>query len=235
MSPRLSFFFNTCFDYFSFVLVPVGESIKWSSARRVVLWPTHLTEYEPKPLIEISSEHTPTNLFWRKRSLDKNLDYHATTVDALEVNDTTDVRRLISPFHWARWKFFPILCFFFSQIDDKSRRSFGKLLSNVERKFDLEWSRLWKENGKDSLSATRQLQYFCERHAETPSQTRLLNMCKWRVQNAPICRDSVDNRHCWPNPEHLFNNDVPNRLLEQTHHCPRITLRNKIHKGHLPP
>ena len=137
MSPRLSFFLNTCFDYLSFVLVPVGESIKWSSARRVMLWPTHLTEYEPKPLIEISSEHTPTNLFWRKGSLDKSFDYHATTVDAPEVNDTTDVGRLISPFHWVRWKFFPIQCFLF-QLKLKT----GEIQANLRETVVERWKKV---------------------------------------------------------------------------------------------
>ena len=56
-----------------------------------------LTGYEPKSLIEVSSEHTPINLPSRKGSLDTNLDDLATNVDASEVYDTTDMGRLTSP------------------------------------------------------------------------------------------------------------------------------------------
>ena len=56
-----------------------------------------LTDYEPKSLIEVSSEHTPNNLPSRKGSLDTNLDDLATSVDASEIHDTTDVGRLASP------------------------------------------------------------------------------------------------------------------------------------------
>ena len=31
----------------------------------------------------------------------------------------------------------------------------------------------------------------------------------------PINPDSHDRRHCSPDPEYRFHNDVPNRLLEQ--------------------
>ena len=56
-----------------------------------------LTDYEPKSLIEVSSEHTPNNLPSGKGSLDTNLDDLATSVDASEIHDTTDVGRLASP------------------------------------------------------------------------------------------------------------------------------------------
>ena len=56
-----------------------------------------LTGYEPKPLIEVSSEHTPINLPSTKGSLDTNLDDLATTVDAFEMLDTTYVGRMTSP------------------------------------------------------------------------------------------------------------------------------------------
>ena len=46
-----------------------------------------LTGYEPKTLIEVSSEHTPINLPSRKSSLDTDLDDLATTVDASEIVD----------------------------------------------------------------------------------------------------------------------------------------------------
>ena len=55
-----------------------------------------LTSYEPKSLIEVSSEHTPIILHPRRGSYDTNLDDPATTVDASEVYDTTGVGRLTS-------------------------------------------------------------------------------------------------------------------------------------------
>ena len=56
-----------------------------------------LTGYEPKSLIEVSSEHTPIILPSRRGSLDTNIDDLATTLDAPEVYHTTDVGRLTSP------------------------------------------------------------------------------------------------------------------------------------------
>ena len=51
------------------------------------------TGYGPKSLLEVSSEHTPIVLPSRRGSLDTNVDDIATTVDASEVCDTTDVGR----------------------------------------------------------------------------------------------------------------------------------------------
>ena len=56
-----------------------------------------LAGYEPRSLIEDSSEHTPINLPSRNGIVDTNLDDLATTVDASEMIDTTDVGRLTSP------------------------------------------------------------------------------------------------------------------------------------------
>ena len=56
-----------------------------------------LTGYEPKSLIVVSSVHTPINLSSRRGSLDTNLDHLATTVDASETIDTTEVGQLTSP------------------------------------------------------------------------------------------------------------------------------------------
>ena len=56
-----------------------------------------LTGYGPKSRIEVSSEHTPIILPSRRGSLDTNVDDLATTLDASEVCDTTDVGRLTSP------------------------------------------------------------------------------------------------------------------------------------------
>ena len=56
-----------------------------------------LTGYEPKSLIDVSREHTPIILPSRRGSLDTNVDDLATTLDASEVCDTTDVGRLTSP------------------------------------------------------------------------------------------------------------------------------------------
>ena len=56
-----------------------------------------LTDCEPKSLIDVSSEHTPINLHSRKGSLDTNLDELATTVDASEIYDATDVGQFASP------------------------------------------------------------------------------------------------------------------------------------------
>ena len=52
--------------------------------------------YEPKSLIEVSSEHTPINLPSRTGGVDTNLDDLATTVEASELPDTKDVGRLTS-------------------------------------------------------------------------------------------------------------------------------------------
>ena len=51
----------------------------------------------PKSLIEVSSEHTPIILPSRRGSLDTNVGDLATTLDASEVYDTTDVGRLTAP------------------------------------------------------------------------------------------------------------------------------------------
>ena len=58
-----------------------------------------LTGYEPKSLIEVSSEHTPFILPWRRGrgSLDTNVHDLATTLRVSEVGDMTDVGRLTSP------------------------------------------------------------------------------------------------------------------------------------------
>ena len=56
-----------------------------------------LTGYEPKSVIEISSEHTPTNSPSREGSLDTNLDDLVNSVDASEIYDTTDMGRLTPP------------------------------------------------------------------------------------------------------------------------------------------
>ena len=52
-----------------------------------------LTGYEPKSLIEVSSEHTPFILPWRRGrgSLDTNVHDLATTLRVSEVGDMTDV------------------------------------------------------------------------------------------------------------------------------------------------
>ena len=55
--------------------------------------PNPLTGYEPKSLIEVSSERTPINIPSRTGSLDAL----ATTVDASEIVDTTEVGQLTSP------------------------------------------------------------------------------------------------------------------------------------------
>ena len=56
-----------------------------------------LTGHGPKSLIEVNREHTPTILPSRRGSLDTNVDDLATTLDAFEGCDTTDVGRLTSP------------------------------------------------------------------------------------------------------------------------------------------
>ena len=105
-----------------------------------------LTGYEPKPLIEVSSEHTPINLPSKKGILDTNLDDLATTVDASEVYDTTDVGRLLSPLFFSGISADP---FSVSRSQthssvEKSRRdvelfsSFGKPLSKGKRNRDSE-------------------------------------------------------------------------------------------------
>ena len=76
---------------------------------------TLLTGCELKSLIEVSSEHTPIILLSRRGSLDRKVDDLATTLDASQVCETTDVRRLSSPlFSGARSKCYPIRCFLFS-------------------------------------------------------------------------------------------------------------------------
>ena len=58
---------------------------------------TPLANYESKSLIEVSSEHTPINRLSRKGSLNTNLDDLATTMDASEIINTTDVGQFTSP------------------------------------------------------------------------------------------------------------------------------------------
>ena len=86
-----------------------------------------LTGYDPKSLIEVSSEHTPINLYSRKESLDTNLDDLATTVDAPEIYDATDVGRLTSPFFsGARSKCHPIQCYLFSDTFKRAETHAGR-------------------------------------------------------------------------------------------------------------
>ena len=70
-----------------------------------------LAGYEPKSLIEVSSEHTPINLPSSKGSPDTNLDDLATSVDASVKHDTTDVGRVgfTTVFSGARSKCCPII------------------------------------------------------------------------------------------------------------------------------
>ena len=74
------------------------------------------TGYEPKSLIEVSSERTPIVLSSRWCSLDTNADDLATSVDASEVCDTSDVVVVdfTTVFSGARSKCFPTQCFLFS-------------------------------------------------------------------------------------------------------------------------
>ena len=101
-----------------------------------------LTGYEPKSLIEVISEHTPINLPSKQGSFDTNLDDLATTVDASEVYDTTDVGRLTSPLFSVEREVsanpFSVSC---SQTDSSVERpmrdtdlfsSIGRLVRDVE-------------------------------------------------------------------------------------------------------
>ena len=67
--------------------------LKRNTSRR----PQSAPDYGPKSLIEDSSVQTPINLPSKGDRLDTNLDDLATTVDASEMLDTTDVGRLTSP------------------------------------------------------------------------------------------------------------------------------------------
>ena len=82
-APFSSPFSNTCIqsDDYSFAALFFGEFNPCHSARS---------------LIEVSSEHTPINLPSRRSSLDTNIDDLATTVDASETINSTDVGQLIS-------------------------------------------------------------------------------------------------------------------------------------------
>ena len=68
---------------------PQGGSCLWLTEQ------SPLTEYETKSLIEVSSEHTDY-LTVQKRHSTRTFDDLATTLDASEVYDTTDVGRLTS-------------------------------------------------------------------------------------------------------------------------------------------
>ena len=64
----------------------------------------------PSLRIDVSREHTPIILLSRRGSLDTNVGDLATTLDASEVCDTTDVGRLTSPLFSQE----PVRCLLFS-------------------------------------------------------------------------------------------------------------------------
>ena len=110
--------------------------------------PCALTSYEPKSFIEVSSDHTPIILPSRKGSLDTNLDDLATTADASQVYDTTDVGRLTSPLFSQEREVsantFSVSCSLTLSSVEKSSRDvepsscFGKPLSKGKRNRDPE-------------------------------------------------------------------------------------------------
>ena len=121
-----------------------------------------LTGYEPKSLIEVSSEHIATNLPSRKGSLDTNFDDLATAVDASDMIDTTDVGLLTSPLFSQEHEVSAIPCsvsgFKTHASVERSRRdvgpfaSFGKPLSKGERHRELESVQPSQmEKGKNSV------------------------------------------------------------------------------------
>ena len=56
-----------------------------------------LTGYEPKSLIEVSSEHTPINFPSRENSFNTDFNDLTTTVAASEIAETTEAEQLTSP------------------------------------------------------------------------------------------------------------------------------------------
>ena len=177
-------------------------SIHCHSARRLCVGrlaeQSPLTGYEPKSLLEVSSENTPINLPSGQDRLDTNLDDLATSVDASEVYDTTAVGRLTSPlFSQGREVSAHHSVFLFlRQVEPFS--SFGKPLSKGKRNRDLESvqdSQLIRER---ILSEQRDIHDFFEKKAddtfqrECEAQTSLseaqseLDRREWRIRNADI-------------------------------------------------
>ena len=84
-----------------------------------------LTGYEPKSLIEVSSEHTRIDLPSRKGSLDTNLDDVATIVDVSQVHDITDVGRLTSPL-FSQEQLVSAIPFLFSDVFKRGETHAGR-------------------------------------------------------------------------------------------------------------
>ena len=56
-----------------------------------------LTNYEPKSLIDVSSEHTPIDILSRKNSFNTDVNDLTTTVAASEIAETIEAGPLTSP------------------------------------------------------------------------------------------------------------------------------------------
>ena len=164
-----------------------------------------LTGYEPKSLIEVSSEHPPVILPSRRGSLDTNVDDLVTTQDASEVCDTTDVGRFTSTlFSQEREVSAVAFSVSWSQTHssiEKSRRdvepfsSFGKSLSKGEEIENWRVCGILKWKGKEfclnkeifmtSLKGTLIMLFMENAQLRQDYLKRSLNWT-WRVQNAVI-------------------------------------------------
>ena len=127
-----------------------------------------LTGCEHKSLIEVSSEHTPNILPSRKGCLDTNIDDLATTLDASEVYDTTDVGRLTSQLFSQEREVsadpFGVSCSQTHSSMEKSKRevepfsSFGKPKKSRFRRV----CRILKWKGKEYCPTKRQSRLPCK-------------------------------------------------------------------------
>ena len=173
-----------------------------------------LTGYWPKSLIEVSSEHTPIVLPSTRGSLDTNVDDLATTLDASEFHDTTDVGRLTSSLFSQEREVsaapFGVSCSQTHSSMEKSRwdvepfSSFGKPLSKGKRNRDLESVQDSLRERERFLSEQRDIHDFPEKKAdrafqgECAAQTRLsevqfeLDRREWRMHNADIALYEID-------------------------------------------
>ena len=209
-----------------------------------------LTDVEPKSLTEVSSEHTPINLPSRKGSLDTNLDDLATTLDASEVYDTTDVGRLTSPLFSQEREVsanpFSFSCSQTRSSVEKSMRdvepfsSYGKPLLKGRRNRELESVQDAQMERERILSKRRDIHDFLEKKAdhafqgECAAQTRLsealseLDRREWRMRNADFAHHETGMQL----QSHKMELYQANQLTDQTRSeeswlCDELEMRNR--------
>ena len=225
-------------------VIPVDESLPLHRRGALADWlnNSHLTGYGPKSLIEVTSEHTPIKLPARKGSL-------ATTLDASDVCDTTDVGRLTTiPFSQEREVSADPFGVSFSQTlssvgkcmrDVEQFSSFRIPLSKGQRNRDLECVQDSQMGRESILSEQRDIYDFLEKKGdhvfqrECAAQTTLpeaqaeLDRREWRMQHADIALYAT-GMHLQSQKVELYQANQPTDQTrrEQSWVCDELEMRH---------